>query len=74
MAPEYPNKRPSRVLLCSMRIAFFVMIIMLVIMVILTGGYYALNLSLQGACRAGHDDQSFLVSFIIGSYFLRSII
>ncbi len=66
MAPEYPNKSPSRVLLCLMRIAFFLMIIMLVIMVILTGGYYAVNLSVQGACRAAHDDQSFWVSFIIG--------
>lgn len=50
-----------------MRIAFFVMIVMLIVLVIITGAYYALNLALQSGCRSMHDDQPFLVSLITGN-------
>ncbi|UJR14761.1 hypothetical protein I4U23_001751 [Adineta vaga] len=61
---EYRNKGPSGVVLCLMRIAFTVMIIMLIIMTILTGAYYTADIALHSACRTVHDDQSFLIPFI----------
>jgi hypothetical protein len=56
----------SGVWFCLMRMGFGVMIIMLIIMVLLTGVYYGLDLAVQGACRTVHDDQPFLVSFLTG--------
>ncbi|CAF3698773.1 unnamed protein product [Adineta steineri] len=38
---------------------------MLVIIILLTGVLYASNLFVQGACRVAHDDQSFLVPFLL---------
>ncbi|CAF4357889.1 unnamed protein product, partial [Rotaria sordida] len=58
------NDSSSGVLLCLMRIAFVIMIIILFVMVLLTGVYYALDLGVQGACRAVHDDQPFLINFV----------
>jgi hypothetical protein len=63
------NNGPSGVVLCLMRIAFVVMIIILVVMVLLTGVYYALDLAVQGTCRTVHDDQPFLINFITGKNF-----
>jgi len=63
------NNGPSGVVLCLMRIAFVVMIIILVVMVLLTGVYYALDLAVQGTCRTVHDDQPFLINFITGKSF-----
>ncbi|CAF1093637.1 unnamed protein product [Rotaria sordida] len=59
------NNGSSGILLCLIHIAFVIMIIILVIMVLLTGVYYALDLVVQGACRTVHDDQPFLINFII---------
>ncbi|CAF1109577.1 unnamed protein product, partial [Rotaria sordida] len=58
------NDSSSGVLLCLIRIAFVIMIIILIVMVLLTGVYYALDLGVQGACRAVHDDQPFLINFV----------
>ncbi|CAF1620621.1 unnamed protein product [Rotaria magnacalcarata] len=55
----------SGVLFCFIRIAFIIMIIMLITMVLLTGVYYALDLAVQGACRTVHDDQPWLINFAI---------
>ncbi|CAF1304289.1 unnamed protein product [Rotaria sordida] len=38
---------------------------MLIVIVLVTGIFYGVDLFAQGACRTGHDDQSFLVSFFI---------
>lgn len=56
------------VVLCLMRIAFIVMIILLVILALLTGIYYTLDLALQSTCRTVHDDQPFLINLITGKY------
>ncbi|CAF3941948.1 unnamed protein product [Adineta steineri] len=61
---EYTNKNSSCVVPCLMRLAYSIMIIIFIIMVIFSGVYYALDLSIQGACRSVHDDQPFLVSFV----------
>jgi hypothetical protein len=50
-----------------MRIIFIPMAIMLVVIVLLTGVLYAVDLFAQGACRTVHDDQAFLVPFLIGN-------
>jgi hypothetical protein len=60
---------PSSLILCLMRIAFGIMIVMLIILVLLTGVYYALDLAVQGSCRTVHDDQPFLINFVTGKYF-----
>ena len=46
-----------------MRIAFFIMLIILIAMTLVTGVYYATDLTLQGACRVVHDDQPFIINF-----------
>jgi hypothetical protein len=51
-----------------MRIGFGVMMIMLIVMILLTGVYYALDLALHGSCRAVHNDQPFLINFATGKY------
>ncbi|CAF4094688.1 unnamed protein product [Adineta steineri] len=61
---EYTNKNSSCVVPCLMRLAYSIMVIIFIIMVIFSGVYYALDLSIQGACRSVHDDQPFLVSFV----------
>ncbi|CAF1126923.1 unnamed protein product [Didymodactylos carnosus] len=53
-----------RVVLCWMRIVFTLMMIMLIVLVLLTGALYGLDLVAQGTCRTVHDDQPFLVSFL----------
>ncbi len=60
------NKPGNNVVLCFMRIAFVVMIILLVIMALLTGIYYALDLAMQSTCRTVHDDQPFLINLMSG--------
>ncbi len=62
------NNGSSGVVLCLMRIAFIVMIILLVVLAILTGIYYTLDLALQSTCRTVHDDQPFLINLITGKY------
>ncbi|CAF0996212.1 unnamed protein product [Rotaria sp. Silwood1] len=59
------NNGSSGILLCVMRIAFVIIIIILIAMILLTGVYYAVDLVVQGACRTVHDDQPFLINFII---------
>ena len=59
---------PSRVLLCLMRLAFVVMVILLIALLLLSGVYYAMDLVVQGTCRTVHDDQPFLISFLSGKY------
>jgi len=59
---------PSGVVLCLMRIAFFVMIILFVVLILLTGVYYALDLAVQSTCRTAHDDQPFLINLITSKY------
>lgn len=49
-----------------MRIAFGVMIILLVVLVLLTGVYYTLDLAVQGTCRTVHDDQPYLINVVTG--------
>ncbi|CAF1430662.1 unnamed protein product [Adineta steineri] len=61
---EYTNRNSSCVVPCLMRLAYSIMVIIFIIMVIFSGVYYALDLSIQGACRSVHDDQPFLVSFV----------
>ncbi|CAF4230070.1 unnamed protein product [Rotaria sp. Silwood2] len=59
------NNGPSGILLCVMRIAFILIIIILIAMVLVTGVYYAVDLVVQGACRTVHDDQPFLIDLVI---------
>jgi hypothetical protein len=42
------------------------MIIILIVIVLVSGVLYGVDLLAQGACRTAHDDQPFLVSFLIG--------
>jgi hypothetical protein len=51
-----------------MRIAFFVMIILLVILVLVSGVYYVLDLVVQGSCQSIHNDQPHLINIISGKY------
>ncbi|CAF4352140.1 unnamed protein product, partial [Adineta steineri] len=45
---EYTNKSSSCVVPCLMRLAYSIMVIIFIIMVIFSGVYYALDLSIQG--------------------------
>jgi hypothetical protein len=53
-----------------MRIAFAIMIILFIVLLLLTGVCYALDLAVQGSCRTIHDDQPFLVNMLSGKYIL----
>ena len=64
------SRNPSGVCLCLMRLAFVVMLIMVIVLSVLTGAYYAADLSLQASCRMVQNDQPFLVSFILGESLL----
>jgi hypothetical protein len=61
------SRCPPSVVLCWMRIVFTPMLIMLIVIVLLTGALYGVDLVVQGACRTVHDDQPFLVSFLTGN-------
>ncbi|CAF0968970.1 unnamed protein product [Rotaria sp. Silwood1] len=65
MSNMHSSKGFSRAVLCCMRIIFIPMMIILILIVLVTGVLYGVDLLAQGACRTGHDDQSFLVSFLI---------
>jgi hypothetical protein len=67
------SEKPSGVGLCLMRLAFIVMFIMLITLTVLTGVYYAADLSLQASCRMVNDDQPFLVSFILSEPLLECL-
>lgn len=43
------------------------MIIILIIIVLVSGILYGINLVAHGACGIAHNDQSFLLSFLIGN-------
>ena len=67
---DYGNNDSGRcgALVCFMRIAFTLMIIMLILMAIVTGVYYTLDLAVHSACRTVHKDRSFLIPFVAGNY------
>ena len=60
------SQKTSAVCLCSMRLVFGVMMVLMIITVLLGGILYAVDLFVQGACRVVHDDQPFLISFLTG--------
>ena len=57
-----------------MRIAFFVMIIVLVLMVLVTGVFFVIDLAVQGTCRSIHDDQPYLINVLTGTYLSSHIL
>jgi hypothetical protein len=50
------------------------MIIILIAIVLASGVFYGVGLLAQGACQTVHDDQPFLVSFLIGNDLLLILI
>jgi hypothetical protein len=56
-----------RLFLNPIRIAFGFVTILLIILCILSGLLYGLDLFLQSSCRLVHYDQSFLISFATGN-------
>ncbi|CAF0805654.1 unnamed protein product [Adineta ricciae] len=61
---EYSGSERCGALLCFMRIAFTLMIIMIIPMAVVTGVYYTFDLAVHSACRTVHNDRSFLIPFV----------
>ncbi|CAF0856451.1 unnamed protein product [Adineta ricciae] len=61
---EYNGSGRCGALACFMRVVFTLMIIMLILMTIVTGAYYTLDLAVHSACRTVHNDRSFLIPFV----------
>ena len=60
-------QKPSGVVVCLMRVGFFVMMILLLVLVLVTAVYYILDLALQSGCRTVHDDQPYLINLASGN-------
>lgn len=60
------DDRSYRLYLNPIRIAFAFLTILLIILCILTGLLYGLDLISQSSCRLIHQDYSFIVSLITG--------
>ncbi|CAF1209346.1 unnamed protein product [Rotaria sordida] len=58
------NTRSHRLFLGSIRIAFGFIIVLLIILCIISGLLYGLDLLIQSSCRLVHYDQQFLISLI----------
>jgi len=58
-----PEKSPKRSF-CCIRVIFTFMAVIFLLLMLVTGVYYALNLFVQSSCQLVHEDQPFLVSLI----------
>ncbi len=58
----------SGVVLCLMRLAFFVMIILLIVLALVTTVYYVLDIVFQSGCRTAHNDQPYLINLVTGIF------
>jgi hypothetical protein len=63
---QSPDRRSNSLFLCSMRISFGLIIVLLIILIIISGLLYVMDLLVQSSCRLVHSDQSRLVSFVSG--------
>ncbi|CAF1499265.1 unnamed protein product [Adineta steineri] len=59
------SKDSSNAVRCWMRIVFFPLMCILIVIILLTSILYTVDLFAQSICRTVHDDQSFLISFLI---------
>ena len=56
----------SKTGICCARIFFIPMLLILIIIVLISGILYGVNLFTQGTCRTVHENQPFLISFLTG--------
>lgn len=62
----YIGNNRSRRILCCTRILLTPIILITTIIILMSGIFYGMDLLDQGICRTVHDDQTFLVPFLIG--------
>ena len=57
----------SGAVLCLMRLGFFVMMILLIVLSLVITVYYVLDIALQSGCRTAHNDQPYLINLVTGN-------
>lgn len=63
---EGEQKSGSNIVLCCTRIFITPIIVLVMLVIFISGLLYGIDLVNQGVCRTLHDDQSFLVPFLVG--------
>lgn len=59
--------RSHHLFIGSMRIAFGFLIILIIILCLISGIFYGLDLIIQNSCKLAHNNQSFVISSITGN-------
>ncbi|CAF1137076.1 unnamed protein product [Adineta ricciae] len=62
---DFSSESSTNGTICWLRIIFIPVIIILVMIILLSSLFYAVDLFAQGACRTAHEDDTFLIPFLI---------